>query len=45
MPWTFVQEAMLQTNYPEYRCAAAIVHGLRDEVVPAAVTRSLVEGR
>lgn len=45
VPWAFVREAMMQKNYPEYRCAAAIVHGLRDEVVPAAATRSLVEGR
>ncbi len=45
VPWAFAQEAMLQENYPDYRCSAAIVHGLRDEVVPAAATRSLVEGR
>eukprot|EP00752_Nemacystus_decipiens_P010512 g9362.t1 len=45
VPWAFVEEARLQTDFPTYRCPAAIVHGLRDEVVPAAVTRSLVEGR
>eukprot|EP00903_Cladosiphon_okamuranus_P011593 g10903.t1 len=44
VPWAFVEEARLQTDYPAYRCPAVIVHGLYDEVVPAAVTRSLVEG-
>lgn len=45
VPWTFVQEARLQPDYPAYACPAAIVHGLQDEVVPVAVTKSLVEGR
>lgn len=45
VPWNFVGEAKLQPDYPAYVCPAAIVHGLVDEVVPVAVTRSLVEGR
>lgn len=45
VPWSFIQEAKLQTDYPEYVCPAAIVHGLNDDVVPAASTRSLVEKR
>ncbi|CAM9362077.1 unnamed protein product [Ectocarpus fasciculatus] len=45
VPWTFVQEARLQPDYPAYACPAAIVHGLQDEVVPVAVTKSLVEER
>lgn len=43
--WAFIQDAKLQENYPEYLCPAMIVHGLNDTVVPAALTRSLVEGR
>lgn len=45
VPWTFVEEARLQPDYPAYDCPAAIVHGLQDEVVPVAVTKSLVDGR
>ena len=45
VPWSFVQEAKLQTDYPEYLCPAAIVHGLVDPVVPAESIRSLVEKR
>lgn len=45
VPWTFVQEARLQADYPAYCCPAVVVHGLCDDVVPADVTRSLVEGR
>eukprot|EP00904_Undaria_pinnatifida_P010181 jgi/Undpi1/6293/HiC_scaffold_20.g08777.m2 len=45
VPWSFLQEATLQKDYPEYVCPAAIVHGLNDDVVPVASTRSLVEKR
>ncbi|CAM9525562.1 unnamed protein product, partial [Laminaria digitata] len=43
VPWSFIQEAKLQADYPEYACPAAIVHGLNDDVVPVASSRSLVE--
>lgn len=45
VPWAFVEEAKLQSDYPEYTCPAAILHGLNDEIVPVASTRTLVEER
>ncbi|CAM9546912.1 unnamed protein product, partial [Hapterophycus canaliculatus] len=44
VPWAFVREARRQPDYPAYACPAVIVHGLLDDVVPVAATRSLVEG-
>lgn len=44
VPWTFVQDALLQPDYPGYVCPATIVHGLHDEVVPVQSTRAVVEG-
>lgn len=45
VPWAFIQDAVLQPDYPGYICPAAIVHGVNDEVVPVESTRALVEGR
>lgn len=45
VPWSFIEDAVAQPDYPEYKCPAVIVHGLDDHVVPAKSTRDIVEGR
>eukprot|EP00639_Heterosigma_akashiwo_P018490 CAMPEP_0206401390 /NCGR_PEP_ID=MMETSP0294-20121207/26235_1 /ASSEMBLY_ACC=CAM_ASM_000327 /TAXON_ID=39354 /ORGANISM="Heterosigma akashiwo, Strain CCMP2393" /LENGTH=228 /DNA_ID=CAMNT_0053858069 /DNA_START=115 /DNA_END=798 /DNA_ORIENTATION=- len=45
VPFGFVADGRAQPAYPAYGCPAAIVHGLRDEVVPPEVSMEMFRRR